>query len=196
MIKINAAVIVEGKYDKIKLENIIDALIIPTDGFRIFKNAEKRNMIKLLAEKNGIVVITDSDSAGNLIRNHLKGFVPADKIINVYLPQVEGKESRKQKKSAEGFLGVEGTDDAVILKALSRAGVTGEKAEIVGRRLTKSDFYALGISGGDNSRILRENLLVFLGLPQNLSANALLYVANSLYGYEKFTEVVNKWKRG
>lgn len=196
MIKINAAVIVEGKYDKIKLENIIDALIIPTDGFRIFKNAEKRNMIKLLAEKNGIVVITDSDSAGNLIRNHLKGFVPADKIINVYLPQVEGKESRKQKKSAEGFLGVEGTDDAVILKALSRAGVTGEKAEIVGRRLTKSDFYALGISGGDNSRILRENLLVFLGLPQNLSANALLDVANSLYGYEKFTEVVNKWKRG
>ena len=196
MIKINAAVIFEGKYDKIKLENIIDALIIPTDGFRIFKNAEKRNMIKLLAEKNGIVVITDSDSAGNLIRNHLKGFVPADKIINVYLPQVEGKESRKQKKSAEGFLGVEGTDDAVILKALSRAGVTGEKAEIVGRRLTKSDFYALGISGGDNSRILRENLLVFLGLPQNLSANALLDVANSLYGYEKFTEVVNKWKRG
>ena len=196
MIKINAAVIVEGKYDKIKLENIIDALIIPTDGFRIFKNAEKRNMIKLLAEKNGIVVITDSDSAGNLIRNHLKGFVPADKIINVYLPQVEGKESRKQKKSAEGFLGVEGADDAVILKALSRAGVTGEKAEIVGRRLTKSDFYALGISGGDNSRILRENLLVFLGLPQNLSANALLDVANSLYGYEKFTEVVNKWKRG
>lgn len=196
MIKINAAVIVEGKYDKIKLENIIDALIIPTDGFRIFKNAEKRNMIKLLAEKNGIVVITDSDSAGNLIRNHLKGFVPADKIINVYLPQVEGKESRKQKKSAEGFLGVEGTDDAVILKALSRAGVTGEKAEIVGRRLTKSDFYALGISGGDNSRILRENLLVFLGLPQNLSANALLDVANSLYGYEKFTEVVNKWKQG
>lgn len=196
MIKINAAVIVEGKYDKIKLENIIDALIIPTDGFRIFKNAEKRNMIKLLAEKNGIVVITDSDSAGNLIRNHLKGFVPADKIINVYLPQVEGKESRKQKKSAEGFLGVEGTDDSVILKALSRAGVTGEKAEIVGRRLTKSDFYALGISGGDNSRILRENLLVFLGLPQNLSANALLDVANSLYGYEKFTEVVNKWKQG
>ena len=196
MIKINAAVIVEGKYDKIKLENIIDALIIPTDGFRIFKNAEKRNMIKLLAEKNGIVVITDSDSAGNLIRNHLKGFVPADKIINVYLPQVEGKESRKQKKSVEGFLGVEFTDDAVILKALSRAGVTGEKAEIVGRRLTKSDFYALGISGGDNSRILRENLLVFLGLPQNLSANALLDVANSLYGYEKFTEVVNKWKRG
>ena len=196
MIKLRQAVIVEGKYDKIKLENIIDALIIPTDGFRIFKNAEKRNMIKLLAEKNGIVVITDSDSAGNLIRNHLKGFVPADKIINVYLPQVEGKESRKQKKSAEGFLGVEGTDDAVILKALSRAGVTGEKAEIVGRRLTKSDFYALGISGGDNSRILRENLLVFLGLPQNLSANALLDVANSLYGYEKFTEVVNKWKRG
>lgn len=196
MIKINAAVIVEGKYDKIKLENIIDALIIPTNGFRIFKDAEKRNMIKLLAEKNGIVVITDSDSAGNLIRNHLKSFLPADRIINVYLPPVKGKERRKQKKSAEGLLGVEGIDDAVILDALSRAGVTGEKIETGGRRLTKSDFYALGISGNDNSRILREELLLFLGLPQNLSANALLDVANSLYGYEKFTEVINKWKQG
>lgn len=196
MIKINKAVIVEGKYDKIKLENIIDALIIPTDGFRIFKNAEKRNMIKLLAEKNGIVVMTDSDSAGNLIRNHLKSFVPKDKIINVYLPQINGKEHRKAQKSAEGLLGVEGISNEIIINALTRAGITGERTENKGRKLTKSDFYAFGISGGENSRILREELLCVLGLPKNLSANALLDVANSLYSYEEFTEVVSRWKQG
>ena len=118
MIKLKQTIIVEGKYDKIRLANIIDATIITTEGFRIFKDKEKRELIRILWDKNGLIVMTDSDKAGQLIRNHIKNIVPKAEVINVYLPQIKGKEKRKTSPSAEGVLGVEGTDDGIIISAL------------------------------------------------------------------------------
>ena len=128
MIKLNQAVIVEGKYDKITLENVIDTTIIVTDGFRIFKNKEKRELIRLLAERRGIIVITDSDSAGAVIRSYLKQICPEGTITNVYIPQLSGKEKRKTKPSKEGFLGVEGMTQQALVDALARSGITGKES--------------------------------------------------------------------
>ncbi len=192
MIKLTEAVIVEGKYDKIRLSNIIDATIITTDGFGIFKNEEKRRLIRLLAEKCGIVIITDSDHAGQMIRSHIKSIAKSGSVKIVYLPPIKGKERRKQTASAEGLLGVEGTDDEIITEALIRAGVTGEQTAF-GKKITKADLFALGLSGGDNSAELRERLCSYLKIP-NLPANTLLCALNSLYDYDSFTELINKWK--
>ncbi|MBQ8267799.1 MAG: DUF4093 domain-containing protein, partial [Clostridia bacterium] len=152
MIRLSQAVIVEGKYDKITLENIIDATIIATNGFAIFKDTEKRELIRLLAQKHGIVVITDSDSAGAVIRSHLKQICHEGSIVNVYVPQLVGKEKRKNKSSKEGFLGVEGMSQQILIDALARSGITG--SDIVTksvRKITKTDMYALGLSGRENS---------------------------------------------
>ena len=195
LIKISKAVIVEGKYDKIRLGNILDATIITTDGFSVFKNREKKELIKVLAEKCGIVILTDSDHAGQIIRKAIEKIVPKEQFVSVYLPSVLGKEKRKTSPSAEGLLGVEGTDDAVILEALSRAGVIGERAERSGRKITKTDLYNLGVSGGEGSKEKRASLCRFLKLPQTLPANSLLDVLNSLYGYEDFKCEVEKWKQ-
>ena len=194
MIHLNSAVIVEGKYDKIRLQNIIDALIVTTDGFSLFRNDEKKQLIKALAEKHGVVVITDSDSAGRLIRNHLQSFIPQDKIKNVYLPQIKGKEKRKSKPSGEGFLGVEGTDDAVILSALTEFGVIGEPIEKQVQKITKQDLYELGLSGCDGAAEKRESILKYLSFPL-MSANAFLDLINALFGYDKFLEVLEKWQQ-
>ena len=195
MIKLNSAVIVEGKYDKIRLQNIIDALIIPTNGYQIFKDKEKLQLIRMLADKNGIIILTDSDSAGMLIRSHLKGMIDDTKIKNVYLPQIVGKERRKRQPSAEGFLGVEGTDDEIIIKALELAGVTGERSAEPTRRVTKSDMFLWGLSGSDNATDRRRKLQKYLNLPENIPANSFLDLINSVYGYEKFSEVINRWKQ-
>ena len=194
MIHLNSAVIVEGKYDKIRLENIIDALIITTNGFALFKDEEKRQLIKLLAEKNGIVVITDSDSAGRLIRNHLQSFISPEKIKNVYLPQIKGKEKRKSHVSSEGFLGVEGIDDTIILNALKQFDVIGEPVEQSKRKVTKSDLFTFGLSGGQDSALKRKNILKYLCFPE-MSANAFLDLINALYGYDKFLEVLDVWQQ-
>lgn len=194
MIHLNSAIIVEGKYDKIRLENIIDALIITTEGFAIFNNKEKRELIKLLAKERGIIVITDSDSAGRLIRGHLQGFIPAEKIKNVYLPQIKGKEKRKAHISREGYLGVEGTDDEIILDALRDFGITGESIQEKQRMVQKTDLYEWGLSGQDNSDKNRKSLLKFLNFP-DMSANAFLDLINALYGYDKFLEVLKKWQQ-
>lgn len=193
LIKISRVVIVEGKYDKIRLSNIIDAVIITTDGFRIFKNAEKRLLIKRLSEEKGLLVITDSDKAGCVIRAHIKSFAKDADIVNVYLPQIVGKEKRKSVPSAEGFLGVEGIPDEIIRKALMPFSDNIRHTEL--RKIEKSDLYNLGLSGRSDSKNLRENFLGFLALPKSLTTNALLDALNSLYTFTEFSEVIKKWQQ-
>ena len=195
MIKLKQAVIVEGKYDKIRLSNIIDSVIITTDGFGVFKNEEKKELIKLFAQKSGVIIMTDSDSAGQMIRNFVTKLCKTCEITNVYLPSIKGKEKRKTKESAEGILGVEGTDDSIIIKALQKAGVTGEKEAENTQKVSKTDFYNLGISGGENSKEKRQELCKFLELPLCLTANSLLDAVNTLYSYDEFLGEVEKWQQ-
>ena len=197
MIKLKQAVIVEGKYDKIKLSSIIDTLIIETDGFQIFKDKEKLGYIRLLAETRGVIIMTDSDSAGFLIRSHLVGSVKDGEIINVYIPDIKGREKRKEKDSADGLLGVEGMSEEVILSALSAAGVTGDKTDKTEptRRVTKADLYDDGLSGGKNSKGLRERLLLELGLPKRISANAIPKALEYLVTYDQYKKAVDKIKK-
>lgn len=195
LIKLSKAVIVEGKYDKIRLENIIDATIITTNGFSIFKDKEKRELIKLLAKKCGVVILTDSDNAGQIIRKAVEKIIPKEQYVSVYMPSILGKEKRKTAPSAQGLLGVEGTEDAVILEALSRAGVIGEKTNKSGRKITKVDLYNIGVSGGEDSKEKRASLCKFLKLPETLPANSLIDVLNCIYGYQSFINEVEKWNR-
>ncbi|MGN1085702.1 MAG: toprim domain-containing protein [Porcipelethomonas sp.] len=193
MIKLEQAVIVEGKYDKIKLSSIIDAVIITTNGFNIFKDTEKLELIRYYAEKTGIIIMTDSDSAGFIIRNHIKGAVKKGTIINVYIPDIMGKEKRKLKPSAEGKLGVEGVEKKIILEALEKAGVTasaGEERE----KITKTDLFTLGLSGGKNSSDLRKKLLEYLKLPSLLSPNSMLEVLNTMMSPEELEEIMCRIK--
>lgn len=193
MIKLEQAVIVEGKYDKIKLSSIIDAVIITTNGFNIFKDTEKLELIRYYAEKTGIIIMTDSDSAGFIIRNHIKGAVKKGTVINVYIPDIMGKEKRKLKPSAEGKLGVEGVEKKIILEALEKAGVTasaGEERE----KITKTDLFTLGLSGGKNSSDLRKKLLEDLKLPSLLSPNSMLEVLNTMMSPEELEEIMCRIK--
>ncbi len=188
MIRLDRPVIVEGKYDKITLENVIDTLIIATDGFRIFKDAEKCAMIRKVAEKNGIIIMTDSDSAGALIRSYIKKIVGECEIINVYVPCLKGKEKRKSAPSKEGFLGVEGMNGDVILKSLERSGVFAAKTAAPSRKITKNDMFLLSLSGNKNSSEKRKALLKKLNLPESLSSSAMLDVLNNLFTYDEFCE--------
>lgn len=191
MIKLECPVIVEGKYDKITLENVIDALIIPTNGFSVFKDKEKRDLIRLLAKEKGVIVMTDSDNAGNLIRSYIKKIVGDSKIINVYVPALSGKEKRKAKASKEGLLGVEGMTPEIIEKALEKSGVFGREVASKRRKITKNDMYLIGLSGRENSSIKRKQLLKKLELPQSLSSSAMLDILNTLYTYEEFIGVID-----
>lgn len=194
MIKLDKPVIVEGKYDKITLCNVIDALIIPTDGFGIFKDKEKCRMIRMLAQRNGIIVLTDSDSAGNMIRAHIKKIVGNADIINVYIPRIEGKEKRKPHSGKEGILGVEGMTVEILEEALKKSGVTVKKTDAKGTKITKAHMFEAGLSGWDNSAAKRKELLKELKIPENLSSNAMLDILNTLFTYEEFTEVVKAWQ--
>ncbi len=184
MIKIKEAVIVEGRYDRIKLKSLIDAPIICTNGFRVFKDREKQSLIRNIALKRGILIMTDSDSAGFVIRNFLKGAVPPDRIKNCYIPQIKGKEKRKEAPSRQGLIGVEGLDDESIITALKQSGATiiGESvaAENCSTEITKQHFYSLGLTGGENSKSLRTALLKRLNLPCYLTANAMIEALNCL----------------
>ena len=192
MISIKEAIIVEGKYDKMRLKSAVDATIIETNGFRIFKDKEKVNLIKQLAQKQGIIILTDSDSAGFLIRNHLRGIVPQEQIKNAYIPQIKGKEKRKDHPSKEGALGVEGVDEDIILKALQNAGaVCGKENQEL---ITKTDLYNLGLTGGEKSKILRTALLKQLKLPQYMSAKAMLEVLNTVTTPKELYTLVEKIK--
>ncbi len=194
LISLKQAIVVEGKYDKIKLCNFIDATIITTDGFRIFKDKEKRDLIKIFAQKNGIIVMTDSDSAGNIIRSHLKQICPEGTIINVYIPQLSGKEKRKNKPSKEGLLGVEGLSESVIIEALNRSGVT-ETNNKRQKLITKSDLFTLGLSGCANSSTLRKDLSDYLNIPIGMTTNAFLDCVNTLYNYDNFIKAVQLWQQ-
>ena len=188
MIKLSQALIVEGKYDAIKLSNIIDALIITTDGFGIFKNKEKQAFLKRLAKEKGIIILTDSDSAGFMIRNFVSKSVGNENVINVYIPDIYGKEKRKDKPSAEGKLGVEGVSEDIILCALEKAGVTAQKTEGSKRQITNVDLFELGFSGRANSKEKRQKLLESLALPQRLSTSSLVKVLNGFVSYDEFIE--------
>ncbi len=190
MITLRQAVIVEGKYDKIKLSGILDALIIVTDGFRIFKDKERLELIRLMARTRGIILMTDSDSAGFIIRNYLADAVRDGEVIHAYMPEVEGKERRKYKPSAEGLLGVEGLDEARILTALNNAGVVG--GERVDRNpVTKLQMYEDGFYGGANSKAMRAELCTELGLPIRISSNMLPEVISSVCGEKAYKQAVS-----
>lgn len=194
MIKIKEAVIVEGRYDKIKLSSFIDAPIIETNGFRVFKDKEKQNLIRQIAEKRGILILTDSDSAGFVIRNFLKGVVSNNKIKNAYIPQLLGKEKRKAEKSKEGFLGVEGICEEILVDIIRKSGVKieGENSEKSRQEISKTDFFELGLTGQENSKILREKLLKYLNMPTYLTTNALITAVNCLYSFKELKEIVDK----
>lgn len=193
LIKVDKPIIVEGKYDKITLENVVDALIISTDGFGIFKNAEKCRMIRKLAQKNnGIIVMTDSDNAGSQIRAYLKNIIGDSPIINVYVPCLEGKEKRKAVRSKEGLLGVEGMSGDIILKALEKSGVNTADNISSSPKITKNDMFELGLSGCSDSSENRKKLLRFLELPESLSPNAMLDVINNIFVRDEFFEVAEK----
>ena len=193
MIKLHSPVIVEGKYDKITLENVIDALIIPTNGFGLFKDKEKCRLIKTLGEKFGIIVITDSDYAGNMIRAYIKNIASGCEITNVYIPQIKGKEKRKTKGSKEGFLGLEGMTPEIIEDALKKSGIIGKKIPEKGKKITKTDLFLRGLSGQDGSLKKRQELLKILGLPKNLTPNAMLDILNTVMTYKEFCEVTDRW---
>lgn len=189
MIKINEAIIVEGKYDKIKLSSVVDAVIIVTDGFRIFKDTEKLELIRYYARKTGIIILTDSDSAGRKIRGYIKGAVNDGKITNVYIPDIFGKEKRKEKPSAEGKLGVEGIDKDILIKAFEKSGIYSEKSTRK-NDITKFTLYELGLSGGKDSRQLRENLQKSLSLPSLMSTGSLIEVLNTMMTSAELAEYV------
>lgn len=193
MIKLDRPVIVEGKYDIIKLSNIIDTLIIKTDGFGIFKDKEKQKLLRRLAGEKGIIVMTDSDSAGFLIRNFISSSVPADKITHVYIPDIYGKEKRKTEASKEGKLGVEGTPEAIIIEALEKAGVTCCESENARRRLiTNIDLYEWGLMGKENSKEKRTKLLKSLALPERMSTSSLIKILNTFVTYDEFLQKVKE----
>ena len=193
MIKLDRPVIVEGKYDIIKLSNIIDTLIIKTDGFGIFKDKEKQKLLRRLAGEKGIIVMTDSDSAGFLIRNFISSSVPADKITHVYIPDLYGKEKRKTEASKEGKLGVEGTPEAIIIEALEKAGVTCCESENARRRLiTNIDLYEWGLMGKENSKEKRTMLLKGLALPERMSTSSLIKILNTFVTYDEFLQKVKE----
>lgn len=188
-IKIHEAVIVEGRYDKIKLSNIIDAFILETDGFSIFKDKKKLTFIKKLALERGIVVLTDSDHAGFMIRSHISSAVPKSRIKNVYIPDVFGKEKRKAAPSKEGKIGVEGMSTEVILNAFEKAGVTASKVTC-DNPVTTADFFELGLTGGANSKEKRKELCAELDLPEFLSVSSLISCINNMMSKEEFAEKV------
>lgn len=192
MIKIDRAVIVEGKYDKIKLSSLIDAVIIETEGFGIFKDRQKQKLIRALAEKNGIIVMTDSDSAGFVIRSFLSSIVSPDRITHVYIPDILGKEKRKDSPSKEGKLGVEGMSAEIISDALKKAGITSTSINEPAAKVTKTDFYNDSISGKSNSLKRRKALLKRLDLPENLSANGLLKIINAYMTYDDYKRAVEE----
>lgn len=197
MIKLKQAVIVEGKYDKIKLESFLDATIIATEGFRVFKDKELLSTIQALADKTGIVILTDSDVAGFKIRSYITSAVDKSKIINVYVPQIFGKERRKEKPSKEGFLGVEGVEKEVILDAFRRSKVLfSENRKQSERKITKLDFYEDGFTGREGSAEKRQTLLRHLKLPGHLGTNSVLTILNTMYTYEEYRQMVEQFING
>ena len=186
MIRIREAIIVEGRYDKNTLAQVVDAPILETSGFGIFHDSQRLALLRRLAETRGIIVLTDSDGAGFVIRNYLRGAIDPTQVKHAYIPDVAGKERRKRTASKEGKLGVEGMRPEVLLEALRRAGAQAEDSPEPPDPITKTDLYLAGLSGGADSRAARQRLLEQLDLPEHLSTNALLEVLNALMTREAF----------
>ena len=187
MIRLKQAVIVEGKYDKIKLSNLLDALILTTDGFGIFKDKEKQAFLRRLAKEQGLIILTDSDAAGFLIRGFLQSSLPPEQLTHVYIPDLFGKEKRKRTRGKEGKLGVEGVSEQVLLQAFERAGITAtQSAAPAAEPLTAADLFERGLSGKPDSAAKRKALLQKLELPERLSTAALLRVLNGYVPKEQF----------
>lgn len=191
--RVREVIVVEGRYDKNTVSQAVDAAIIETEGFGVFSDREKLELIRRLAEKRGVVILTDPDSAGFLIRNHLKGTLRGENVKHAYVPDVYGKEKRKSAPSGEGKLGVEGMDPRTILDALRRAGATfeDENASPEPRGgITKTDFYELGLSGRPGSAKKRAELVKRLCFPERISANALLEAVNALMTRQELIALV------
>lgn len=189
MVRIKEAIVVEGRYDKNTLSQIVDAPIFETAGFGIFKNREQMALLRRAAESRGLIVFTDSDGAGFVIRNHIKSAIPGKYLKHAYIPDIPGKERRKSAPGKEGKLGVEGMSREIILEALKRAGATieGEDAP-VRSAITKQDLMILGLSGGENASGKRLALLKKLGFPEHMSANAMLEALNLFYTLDELTD--------
>ncbi len=195
MVRIEEVIIVEGKYDKNTLSQVVDAVILETSGFGIFHDKQKRRLFQKLAEQRGLILLTDSDGAGFVIRNYLKGILPPEKLKQAYVPDLYGKEKRKASPSKEGKLGVEGMRPEILLEALRRAGAhfMGEDQDTAAsERIGKVDLYRLGLSGGEGSRQKRLTLLKKLDLPEHLSSEAMLDVFNAQMSREDFFSLVRQ----
>ena len=193
-LKIPYPIIVEGKYDRQRLLDVVDAQIITTDGFGIFNKKEKLALIRRLSQRSKIIVLSDSDGAGKLIRAHISSAIPTDRLIQLYVPRIEGKERRKAEPSKEGVLGVEGMERELLYKLLSP--FTDDRAVRAAEenRLSKTDFYVDGLSGGENSAEKRDKLALAFDLPTGMTANALLSALRMLVSYDEYRQAVNKLK--
>lgn len=192
MRKIREVIVVEGRYDKNTISQVVDATVVTLGGFSVFNNKEKLAFLRRLAEERGLIVLTDSDGAGFVIRNYLKGALPKDKVKQAYIPDIHGKERRKRHAGKEGKLGVEGMRPEVLLETLARAGATfldGEGESALRKEpITKADLFTLGLTGGPDSSAKRQTLLKKLDLPEHLTPNAMLETLNLLMSREEFYE--------
>ncbi len=194
MVKIRQAIVVEGRYDKNTLSQIVDAPIFETSGFCIFKNSENLELLRRVAKQRGLIVFTDSDGAGFVIRNHLKSAIEPQYLLHAYIPDVYGKEKRKKTAGKEGKVGVEGMPPDVILDCLRRAGASFENDGEASAhcQITKLDLVEMGLSGGKDSSLLRKKLLKYLGFPEHMSCNAMLQALNLLYDKEQLSAMLEK----
>ena len=190
MVKIKEAIVVDGKYDKNTLRQLVDTAVFTTDGFGVMNDKTKLHFLRNVAESRGLIILTDSDGAGFVIRNHLKGALPKDKIRHAYIPDVMGKEKRKSAPGKEGKLGVEGMTPEVLLDALRKAGATFEDEAVQEQRqeITKADLFDLGLTGGPDSKTRRLELLKKMNFPAHMTTNAMLEALNVLYDRETFLE--------
>lgn len=191
MIKIDKIIVVEGKYDKIKLSSIVDGVIIETSGFGIFKDKEKQKLIRRLAEEKGLLILTDSDSAGFIIRSFLSSIVPNEYITNAYIPDVFGKEKRKEAPSKEGKLGVEGVSPEILVQALQNAGIGCSVSDNASaKKVTNLDLFEDGLTGGSESKDKRLKLLRYFDLPERMTTKAMLEVINTIMSYDDYKKAI------
>lgn len=196
MVRIKEAILVEGRYDKNTLSQIVEAPILETAGFGIFKDKKQMQLLRQVAQKRGLIVFTDSDGAGFVIRNHVKSAIPAKYLKHAYIPDIYGKERRKAAPGKEGKLGVEGMRPEILLDALKKAGATIEgEAVPCGNAITKQELMELGLSGGADASENRKKLLKRLELPEHMSANAMLQALNLLYTVEELADIVRNLEK-
>ena len=188
MQSVKEVIVVEGRYDKNTLLQVVDAVVIETSGFGIFNDSQKQKLLRTMAEKRGLIILTDPDGAGFVIRNFIKSCIPAEQLKQAYVPDIPGKEKRKARPSREGKLGVEGMRVEILLNARKRAGATfeGEEADPNIEKVTKADLYRIGLAGREESAKKRAELIRSLDLPEHLSADALLNVVNAIMSREDF----------